>query len=119
MRRVMPWTATSGSALPTEAVHQIDALVEDLAEAGFDPAVDERSLTVDITPCPHADAEPAHRDTLCAVHLGLMDSVLAQAGGPLRVDTMAASCDPRQCVVRLMLAARAVADPAQNLAGAR
>jgi predicted ArsR family transcriptional regulator len=108
MRRVMPWTATPDSALPAAAVHQIDALVEDLVEAGFDPAIDENSLTLDITPCPHADTEAEHRDTLCAVHLGLMDSVLAQAGGPLRIDTMAAACDPRQCVVRLMLAARAV-----------
>lgn len=111
MRRVMPWTDAADPALPTDAVHQIDALMEDLIAAGFDPAVDESSLTVDITPCPHADAGPEHRDTLCAVHLGLMDSVLSQAGGPLRVDTMAASCDPQQCVVRLMLAERAVANP--------
>lgn len=107
MRRVMPWTEDADAGLPTTAVHQIDALVEDLVEAGFDPAVDEGALTVDITPCPHADADPAQRETLCAVHLGLMDSVLVQAGGPLRVDAMAASCDPMQCVVRLMLAERA------------
>jgi predicted ArsR family transcriptional regulator len=112
MRRVMPWTDAADPALPTDAVHQLDALVEDLVDAGFDPAIDEDELRVDITPCPHADAEPEHRDTLCAVHLGLMDSVLAQAGGPLRVDAMAASCDPRQCVVRLMLASRASATPA-------
>ena len=119
MRRVMPWTAPSDAALPTQAVHQLDALVEDLIDAGFDPAIDEVTLTVDITPCPHADAEPAHRDTLCAVHLGLMDSVLEQAGGPLRVDTMTASCDPRQCIVRLMLAERTVAVPERSPVGAR
>ncbi|MBZ4487970.1 ArsR family transcriptional regulator [Microbacterium sp. cx-55] len=107
MRRVMPWTDDADADLPTSAVHQIDALVEDLVEAGFDPAVDERTLTVDISPCPHASAEPTHRETLCAVHLGLMNSVLAQADGPLRVDAMAASCDPKQCIVRLMLAERA------------
>jgi predicted ArsR family transcriptional regulator len=110
MRRVMPWTdAAADAALPTDAVHQLDALIEDLLDAGFEPGVDERTLTLDITPCPHADAQGDQRDTLCAVHLGLMDSVLAQAGGPLRVDTMAASCDPAQCVVRLMLARRAEA----------
>ncbi|WP_159499163.1 winged helix-turn-helix transcriptional regulator [Microbacterium sp. 18062] len=119
MRRIMPWTDTTDAALPTDAVHQIDALVEDLVDAGFDPAIDESTLTVDISPCPHAEAAPEHRDTLCAVHLMLMDAVLSQAGGPLRVDAMAASCDPRQCVVRLMLAQRDAAAPAPTLAATR
>lgn len=102
MRRVMPWTDSTQSGLSSDAVHQIDALIEDLGDAGFDPIVDEAELTVDISPCPNAGADPDHRETLCAVHLGLMDGVLAEAGGPLRVDRMAASCDPRNCVVRLM-----------------
>lgn len=119
MRRVMPWTDAADAALPTDAVHQIDALVEDLVDAGFDPAVDESTLTVDITPCPHAEAAPEHRDTLCAVHLTLMDAVLTQAGGPLRVDAMAASCDPKQCVVRLMLAQKNAAASRAELVGAR
>jgi hypothetical protein len=40
--------------LDTAALHQIDALVEDLEGAGFDPLVDERELTVELTPCAHA-----------------------------------------------------------------
>lgn len=99
MRRV--YGADPGADLGAEALHQLDALVEDLGEAGFDPAVDERELTVDLSPCPHAPAA-AHRGMLCGVHVGLMDSVLAQAGGPLRVGGIAASCDPSQCVVQLV-----------------
>jgi predicted ArsR family transcriptional regulator len=99
MRRIMPETGTT--ALPTEAVHQIDALVEDLASAGFDPALDESSLSVDISPCPHADADAAQRETLCAVHLTLMDGVLSHAGGPLEVTGMVPSCNPSDCVVQL------------------
>lgn len=106
MRRIMPWTNVSDTGLTPDAVHQIDALVEDLGDAGFEPIVDEAELTVDISPCPNAGADPDHRETLCDVHLGLMDGVLAEAGGPLRVDKMAASCDPRNCVVKLMLAQR-------------
>jgi predicted ArsR family transcriptional regulator len=86
--------------LGADALHQLDALVEDLGDAGFDPLVDERALTVDLTPCPHAPAAE-HRGILCHVHVGLMDGVLAQAGGPLRVEGIAPSCDPAQCVVQL------------------
>ena len=86
--------------LGADALHQLDALVEDLGDAGFDPLVDQRDLTVDLTPCPHVPAAE-HRGVLCSVHIGLMDSVLAQAGGPLRVEGIAPSCDPTQCVVQL------------------
>ncbi len=98
LRRVYP-TGESENLEP-DALHQLDALVEDLGAAGFDPLVDEKALTVDLTPCPHATTAD-HRGTLCRVHVGLMDGVLAQAGGPLKVDGIAASCDPAQCVVQL------------------
>lgn len=101
MRRIMPWTDAADAALPTEAVHQLDALADDLGDAGFDPVVDESALTLDLSPCPLADSDPAARELLCQVHLGLMDGVLAQAGGPLHVAGMAPACDAAQCVVRL------------------
>ncbi|WP_127476696.1 helix-turn-helix transcriptional regulator [Microbacterium sulfonylureivorans] len=98
LRTVYPTDA--GETLSADALHQLDALVEDLGTAGFDPLVDEGALTVDLTPCPHG-AAAEHRGTLCGVHVGLMDGVLAQAGGPLRVDGIAPSCDPSHCVVHL------------------
>lgn len=101
MRRIMPWT--DADDLPTEAVHQLDALVDDLGDAGFEPVVDETTLTVDLSPCPHASATPEERATLCAVHLGLMDGVLGQAGGPLRVNCATAAERPEGCVIRLAL----------------
>lgn len=103
MRRVLPG---SGGSLAPDALHQIDALVEDLVDAGFDPLVDEDTLTVDLTPCAQAAAQAEHRDVLCSVHLGLMQAVLTEAGGPLQVDGIQPSCDPRACVVQLMLAER-------------
>lgn len=99
MRRVMPWT--DDHALENDAVHQLDALVEDLGDAGFDPVVDQHQLTVDLSPCPHAGSESGNRSVLCAVHLNLMDGVLAQARGPLRVEGMAQTCNPHDCVVHL------------------
>jgi len=101
LRRV--YGSDTDAGLGADALHQLDALVEDLGDAGFDPVVDERELTVDLTPCPHG-ATSAHRGILCGVHVGLMDSVLAQAGGPLRVEGIAPSCDPAQCVVQLSAA---------------
>lgn len=100
LRRVMPGTAGT-AALDPDALHQIDALDEQLTDAGFEPLVDEHALTVDLSPCPHAEAQASHRDTLCAVHLGLMQGVLAEARGPLAIVGMHASCDPRECVVQL------------------
>jgi predicted ArsR family transcriptional regulator len=101
MRRVLPAGPTR---LATAALHQVDALVDDLLDAGFDPLVDEDALTIDLTPCAQAEAQSAHRSVLCAVHLGLMQGVLAEAGGPLTVAGMKPACDPRACVVQLALA---------------
>lgn len=100
MRRVY---GVDGEELSPDALHQLDALVDDLGVTGFDPIVDEKALTVDLTPCPHAPSAE-HRGILCDVHVGLMDSVLAQAGGPLHVETIAPSCDPRECIVHLAAA---------------
>lgn len=99
MRRVLPGDTPE---LGTAALHQIDALVEDLIDAGFDPLVDERELTVELTPCAQASVQAEHRDVLCRVHLGIMQSVLSAADGPLSVDGMRSSCDPRECVVQLL-----------------
>jgi len=99
MRRVLP--SELPPELTTEALHQVDALVENLVDAGFDPIVDESELTIDLTPCAHAEVQAGHRQVLCSVHLGLMQGVIAQAGGPLTVDGMRSSCDPRECIVQL------------------
>ncbi len=101
MRRVMPWTE---SELPDDAQHQLDALVEDLQDAGFDPIVDTDQLTVDLTPCEHARVQAEHRDVLCAVHVGLMQGVLGEAGGPLEIEGMLPACEPTQCHIQLAIA---------------
>lgn len=99
MRRIMP--ETDDGDLPVDAVHQLDALVDDLATAGFDPVVDPESLTLDLTPCHHAAAQTGGRDVLCEVHLGVMQGVLTEAGGPLAVGGMLPGCDPTVCIIQL------------------
>ncbi|MFB7250052.1 helix-turn-helix transcriptional regulator [Microbacterium sp. NPDC056234] len=101
LRRMLPSTAPD---LARDATHQLDALVEHLEESGFEPVIDDDALTVDLTPCPHAAGRPEHRPVLCAVHLGLMQGVLAEAGGPLVADCVLAPERAEECTVRLRLA---------------
>lgn len=106
LRRVLP---ASASALGREATYQLDALIEHLEESGFEPVVDDEQLTVDLSPCPHAAGRVEDRPMLCSVHLGLMQGVLTEAGGPLaaegvRTPALAADCArPADCVVQLRL----------------
>lgn len=104
MRRVMPWTGSSVESIGRPATHQLDAIVEHLADSGFDPVVDEADLTISLSPCPHAASQAGHRQTLCAVHLGLMQAVLKEAGGPLRASCIRSSPHPTDCVVELAIA---------------
>jgi len=98
LRRILQ---TDPSGLGRNATYQLDALVEHLEESGFEPIVDEDSLTVELTPCPHAAARPEHRPMLCQVHLGLMQGVLAQAGGPLTARCVRSATRPEECTVEL------------------
>lgn len=103
MRRVM--TVAVPDELGHDSLHQIDALVDELSDQGFDPIVDERALSLDLSECAYAESQEAHREVLCAVHLSLMQGVLAEAGGPLTIDGMRSDCAATQCIVRLLHAA--------------
>lgn len=100
MRRIL---REDGSELGREATYQLDALIEHLEESGFEPVVDEEGLTVELSPCPHAAARPEHRPVLCQVHLGLMQAVLTQAGGPIATECVLATTRPEECTVQLRL----------------
>lgn len=101
MRRVMPWTGGTVERIGTSATHQLDAIVDHLVECGFDPVVDERDLSIDLSPCPHASDRGEQRAKRCAVHVGLMGSVLNQAGGPLRASGIRTTGGSTDCVVEL------------------
>ena len=100
MRRVL---AEGDSGLGRAATYQLDALVEHLEESGFEPVLDEETLTIELSPCPHAAGSPEHRPTLCRVHLGLMQGVLTHAGGPLAADSVRDPARPEDCTVQLRL----------------
>ena len=108
MRRLL---RTEESALGREATYQLDALVEHLEESGFEPVVDERELTIELTPCPHAASQPVHRPVLCQVHLGLMQGVLAEARGPLVAAGVREAARPEECTVQLVTAPLDIVSP--------
>lgn len=102
LRRVLPASA-SASALGRDATYQLDALIEHLEESGFEPVVDDEQLTVDLSPCPHAAGRAEDRPMLCTVHLGLMQGVLTEAGGPLAAEAVRTTALPADCTVQLRL----------------
>lgn len=107
MRRVLPNADESTRGLEPDALHQLDAIIDHLDEAGFEPAFDGRDLTLDVTPCVHQSVQADHRETLCAVHLGIMQGVLAQAGGPLRATEVRTDGVANGCIVQLTRAPHA------------
>lgn len=102
MRRML---SEPESELGHEATNQLDALIEHLEESGFEPVVDESRMTVELTPCPHAASAAEHRPMLCQVHLGLMQGVLTQAGGPIVAECVLAAQRPEECTVALRVVA--------------
>ncbi len=101
MRRLMPDAEPGTRGFTPDALHQLDAVIEHLSAAGFAPEFDSSDLTLDITPCPHQSAQAGHRETLCAVHLGIMQGVLAEAGGPLRAIAVRTEGVPDGCILQL------------------
>lgn len=99
MRRVMP--DTNKDDLDDAALHQLDALVENLLDSGFDPVVDATDLTIDLSPCAHLATSASQPSMRCAVHVTLLQAVATQAGGPLSVEGLRTACNPQDCVIQL------------------
>jgi predicted ArsR family transcriptional regulator len=51
--------------------------------------------------CPFREVAEAHRDVVCAVHLGLMQGALAEMRAPLTADRLEPFVEPSLCVARL------------------
>lgn len=99
MRRLMPETIAHGLTL--EEMHQLDAISEHLEETGFGADVEEADLEIHISDCVHAE-DAATRNSRCAVHLMMMQSVLAEAGGNLTVSEVLPAASDGVCVVQLL-----------------
>ncbi len=85
----------------------LEALLQDLASLGFDPAVvaDDEGTTVAFAHCPYADLAAAHPEIVCHLHRGMVEGFVEVAGG-LDVSDFGTLVDRRPCQVGLVVADR-------------
>lgn len=84
----------------TAAVTQLTRVLDDL---GFSPERDNpsRAKQVRLRHCPFLDLVDHHADIVCALHLGLMQGVLAEIKAPVTVDHLDRFVEPDLCVARI------------------
>ena len=104
LRRVAPELDRT-TELGTDAVHQLDALYEHLEDAGFQPDLDDRSLRVDLVPCPYQTDVDEDRQLVCQVHQQLILDLLRQVPGPVEVRDLLPFATPNRCTIHLQLSA--------------
>lgn len=82
----------------------VEALVDAMTRAGFDPALRTRGrqLEVVLRTCPFASTASADPDTVCAIHRGLAEGIADQTGGRLVIDDLVPH-DPRRANCQLRI----------------
>jgi predicted ArsR family transcriptional regulator len=82
----------------------LEALVDELADLGFDPAVaDDGSVTtVGFTHCPFRDLAEAYPDVVCQLHRGIVEGVIQGVpNAEVMVEAFATLADRDPCRVEL------------------
>ncbi len=85
------------------ASEDIDAVLQLLEEAGFDPTLepDDAGHTVLMQRCPFGEVADHYRKIVCAVHLGLMQGALAELGAHVEADRLVPFVRPGICAAHL------------------
>ncbi len=99
LRRISP--EASRSDLGEDALHQLDVLYEHLDDAGLQPEIDEKSLSVDVVPCPYYSLLDEDQQLVCHVHEQLIKDVLRQIPGPMELTLLQPFTAPDTCRVHL------------------
>ena len=81
----------------------VAAVVDELAELGFDPAVaeDGRTTTVAFTRCPYRELAEAFPELVCNLHRGIVEGMVEVLGG-VDVERFATLADRDPCRVDLV-----------------
>ncbi len=81
----------------------VERLAAALAEIGFAPEVvavpDGYQLR--LPQCPFREVAEQHQDVVCALHLGLIQGVLAQLRAPVTADLLRPFAEPGACIAEL------------------
>lgn len=88
-------------AADEEITRQLEILEDHLEQVGFDPAIDRTNLEIELFSCPFKLMVSAHPGIVCAVHLGLIDMMLAITQGPLAADQLHPFATPGVCKLHL------------------
>lgn len=94
-------TGASGEGLDPDALHQLDALYEHLDDAGFEPALHDERLEIDLVPCPYTTLVDSEQEFVCRVHSQLIRDTLNQVPGPLRLIQLDARLSHDRCRAHL------------------
>ncbi|MGM7423819.1 helix-turn-helix transcriptional regulator [Cellulosimicrobium sp. CpK407] len=81
--------------------NQLAALDDHLHQLGLDPELEEERLRFHLYRCPFLALAADREDVVCAVHLGLVQGVLAGVGGPVRAEALLPFVEPHHCVLQL------------------
>lgn len=93
-------------AAPSERVDAQEAVVRlnrVLDAVGFRSEVrdTDEGLEVRLHHCPFLEVASKHTDTVCAIHLGLMQGALDELGAPVRATSLEPFVTPQLCVAHL------------------
>jgi predicted ArsR family transcriptional regulator len=77
----------------------VDAVVDLLAERGFEPTAD--GLEIEMRRCPFHDIAELHPEVVCAVHRGVVDGALDELDSELAVGELEVFPRPDVCVLWL------------------
>ncbi|QIK62511.1 winged helix-turn-helix transcriptional regulator [Leucobacter viscericola] len=90
-----------GETVDDEITQQLEILEDHLEQVGFDPEIDHTNLEVNLFSCPFKSMVSDHQEMVCAVHLGLIDMMLAITQGPLKADQLHPFATPGVCKLHL------------------
>ena len=87
----------------SSADEDIQAVVDLLAEFGFDPSIEpgDDGRTVLMQHCPFGEVADSYRKIVCSVHLGLMQGALDELGAHVEADSLEPFVRPGVCAARL------------------
>ncbi len=99
----MGWEQGRVAAARRRGTPCVEALIDALAELGFDPAAagDGRATTIAFTSCPFRELAEAYPELVCNLHRGLIEGFVDEAGGA-EVSAFATLADRDPCHVDLV-----------------
>ena len=86
-----------------DAVAATEQLIRTLDEIGFAPeaVTAGREQQILLHHCPFLEIADHHRDVVCAVHLGLMQGLLAELDAPVDTERIDRLVEPTLCIAHL------------------